>query len=46
MPPSEFQAMAPRREPPSRYRYLDTNGALLVPPANPYLTEQHVSIGI
>jgi hypothetical protein len=42
-PPTQFRAITPRRAPQSRYRHLDTNDALLVPPTDTYLSVNQVS---
>ncbi|XP_031570129.1 uncharacterized protein LOC116304522 [Actinia tenebrosa] len=39
-PPADFRPLTPRRAPLSEYRHLDTNGALIVPPTDPYISEK------
>ncbi|EDO26922.1 predicted protein, partial [Nematostella vectensis] len=38
-PPGDYPTLGPRRAPQSRYRFLDTDGALLQPPAGPPRSE-------
>ena len=42
-PPSDFQALDPRHEPRSRYRYLDSDGTLPRPPVGRYCSEAKVT---